>query len=269
MAERRERTEVDGRVVAWRGLGAGPPLLLINGYAASGDDWDPTFLAALATSFELICPDNPGLGGSEPLPGTLSVEAMAVAHLGLLDALGVEAAFVGGWSMGGYQSQALAEAAPSRVRGLALIGTHRGPGAAVGDAEVWRKLTDHASPPREQAAELISILFPPGVAAEIDRDFGEEVAAARAAMSVPVLEAQEGAMIAWRKRELPEPAPSLPAAVVHGALDAIILADNAGPLAERWNASLEVIDGCGHAVMAQEPQRVAAAIAALAAAERG
>ncbi len=264
MGERRERTEVDGRAVAWRGLGEGPPLLLVNGYASTGEDWDPTFLAALAERFEVIAPDNPGLGGSEALPGTLSVEAMAAAHLGLLDALGIESPIVAGWSMGGYQAQALAERAPQRVRGLALIGTHRGPGAAVGDAEVWRKLTDHASPPRQQASELISILFPPELAPAIDREFGEEMAAAKEAMSVPVLEAQEGAMIAWRRREMPEPMPALPAIVIHGALDEIILAANAAPLAERWSASLDIVDGCGHAVMAQEPQRVVAAIAALA-----
>ncbi len=264
MEERRQRTEVEGRNVAWRGLGAGPPLLLVNGYAATGDDWDPSFLAALAERFELILPDNPGLGGSDPLAGTLSIEAMAAGLLGLLEALEVEEAFVAGWSMGGYQAQVLAERAPERVGGLALIGTHRGPGAAVGDAEVWRKLTDHVSPPSVQASQLISILFPPEQAAEVEREFGEDVAAARAAMSVPVLEAQEAAMVAWRKRELPPHAAVPPAVIVHGALDEIILAANAAPLGERWEAPVEVLEGCGHAAMAQEPLRVAAAIAALA-----
>jgi pimeloyl-ACP methyl ester carboxylesterase len=38
--------EVEGRRFAWRTVGSGTPLLLINGYAATGADWDPRFLAA-------------------------------------------------------------------------------------------------------------------------------------------------------------------------------------------------------------------------------
>ncbi len=56
---------IDGRRFAWRLLGDGPPLLLVNGFAASSVDWDPSFLTALAGSFELICPDNRGTGASE------------------------------------------------------------------------------------------------------------------------------------------------------------------------------------------------------------
>jgi pimeloyl-ACP methyl ester carboxylesterase len=51
-AEQQRAIEIDGRRFAWRALGAGEPLLLINGYAASSADWDPMLLGALARSFE-------------------------------------------------------------------------------------------------------------------------------------------------------------------------------------------------------------------------
>lgn len=35
--------EVEGRQLAWRTVGAGLPLLLVNGYAATSEDWDPGF----------------------------------------------------------------------------------------------------------------------------------------------------------------------------------------------------------------------------------
>jgi haloacetate dehalogenase len=57
--------EVEGRRLAWRAAGDGPPLLLVNGYAATGADWDPSFLAELAATQRLICPDNRGMGESE------------------------------------------------------------------------------------------------------------------------------------------------------------------------------------------------------------
>lgn len=36
--------EVEGRRLAWRTVGVGSPLLLVNGYAATSEDWDPVFL---------------------------------------------------------------------------------------------------------------------------------------------------------------------------------------------------------------------------------
>jgi pimeloyl-ACP methyl ester carboxylesterase len=57
--------------------GSGEPLVLINGYAASKADWDPTFVAALAESSTVICPDNRGIGQSPPLEGELTIASMA------------------------------------------------------------------------------------------------------------------------------------------------------------------------------------------------
>lgn len=89
-----------GRTIAWRTVGDGPPLLLIDGYAATGDDWDPAFLGLLAAEHRVICPDNAGLGGStlgedDSVGG---VEGMTADMIALLDALEVERAAVAGWS---------------------------------------------------------------------------------------------------------------------------------------------------------------------------
>jgi pimeloyl-ACP methyl ester carboxylesterase len=53
--------EVEGRRLAWHSPGDGQPLLLINGYAATGADWDPGLLAALGEPFAVVCPDNRGV----------------------------------------------------------------------------------------------------------------------------------------------------------------------------------------------------------------
>jgi pimeloyl-ACP methyl ester carboxylesterase len=98
----------------------------------------------------------------------------------LLDALEIERLTVVGWSMGGYVAQRLARRAPGRVVALGLISTDPGgPAAVPARPETWAALVDHSGTPREQASRLISLLFPPAVAAEIDRQFGEVVAAAR------------------------------------------------------------------------------------------
>ncbi|MFN8163077.1 MAG: alpha/beta fold hydrolase [Solirubrobacterales bacterium] len=106
--------EVEGRRLAWRKVGHGPRLLLVNGYAATGADWDPRFLVNLARSFELICADNRGVGASELGDAELTVDGMAADLEALLDALEIERAPVVGWSMGGFVVQRLAERSPRR-----------------------------------------------------------------------------------------------------------------------------------------------------------
>lgn len=253
--------EIDGRRFAWHSVGTGPPLLLVNGYAATGGDWDPTLLMALGRSFEVICPDNRGVGDSERGEGELTVAGMAADLEVLLDALGLERVPVVGWSMGGFAAQELARRAPARVTALGLLSTDPGGGGAVlADPAVWARLIDHSGTPREQASRLIALLFPPDLAPEIDRRFGEVVAAARAGLAPATLAAQELAMAAWHTQPLgvPANAPAPPVLVAHGSEDVVIPVANAERLAGRWpGAQVELFAGGGHAFMAQEPQRLA------------
>jgi pimeloyl-ACP methyl ester carboxylesterase len=261
-----ESTAVEGRRLAWRTIGAGPPLLLVNGYAATGGDWDPTLLMALGRCFEVICPDNRGVGESELGTGEVTVAGMAADLEALLDASELERVPVVGWSMGGFVAQRLAARAPDRVEALALLSTDPGGAAAVpAESAAWTQLIDHSGTPREQASRLIALLFPPALAPEIDRRFGEVVAAARAGLRQEALRAQELAMALWH---MGDPlatdggegtgGATLPVLIAHGGEDVVIPAANVEPLAARWpGARVEVFEGGGHAFMAQEPQRLA------------
>ncbi|HET7445612.1 MAG TPA: alpha/beta hydrolase [Solirubrobacterales bacterium] len=244
-----------------------PPLLLINGYAATGADWDPGFLAELGRSHRVISPDNRGMGAAPLGAEELTVELMAADMERLLDAEGIERTAVVGWSMGGFVAQELVRRSPQRVASLTLLDTDPGGAAAVPAApDVWARLTDHTGTPREQASRLIALLFPPPLAAEIDAQFGEVVAAAREQLSTAALRAQEAAMAAWHRdepaaggqRSAGGPGDDLPVLVLHGTEDAVIPAANALALQARWpGAHVELFEGCGHALMAQDPQRVA------------
>lgn len=255
--------ESEGRRLAWRSIGRGPVLLLINGYAATAADWDPSFLAALARSFELVCPDNRGVGGSTPGEAPLTIDAMAADLEALLDALELESASVAAWSMGGFVAQRLAARAPRRVAGMALLATDPGgPEAVLADPEAWAQLTDHSGTPREQASRLIALLFPPDLAAVIDERFGDVVAAARAELSPGTLSAQEAAMEAWHAETQPIVDGLGPVLIAHGDEDVVIPPANAEALAVRCpGCRVELLAGCGHALMAQEPERLAELIA--------
>jgi pimeloyl-ACP methyl ester carboxylesterase len=257
--------EIEGRRFSWSALGDGPPLLLLNGYAASSADWDPTFTAALARSFSLICPDNRGMGASElGDSAALSIDAMAGDCELLLDALGLERATVVGWSMGSYIAQRLAARASQRVAALVLLASSPpGPDAVPSEPGVWERLIDHSGTPREQATRLLALLFPPDVARAIDAQFGDVVAEARARLSSETLDVQERALLQWHAEPQPPLGPDMPPVlVICGSEDIVIPPQNAALLAARWpGARVEQIAGGGHAFMAQEPERVAALIA--------
>jgi pimeloyl-ACP methyl ester carboxylesterase len=250
--------------IAWRRLGQGPPLLLINGYAATKSDWDPGFLTELSGFATVICPDNRGLGDSEPGGGELTVGAMADDMGALLDGLSIPSAAVAGWSMGGFVAQQLAADAPDRVERLVLLATDCGGGSAVHtSAANFRRLIDHSGTPHEQARRLLELLFGAEEGPRIYAGFGDLVAAARAQLSAAALTAQEEAMARWAGEDAGERIAAIraPTLAATGTSDIIIPPVNAELLAAALpDAWLARFPGRAHAFMAQEPVRLAALI---------
>jgi pimeloyl-ACP methyl ester carboxylesterase len=260
--ERSGSVEIEGRRLAWRSVGEGRSLLLINGYSGVAADWDPEFLSALGRSFEVICPDNRGMGDSQlgELGEPLTIDAMAADVEAVLDAIEIDRLPVAGWSMGGFIAQALAARAPARVEALVLLATNPGGETSVpANPEAMARLTDHSGTPREQATRLIELLFPAAVAADFDRSTGDLVAEARAELSPAALHAQQQALKTWSGVEPPtQDGPPLPVLAASGTEDAVIQPENTNRLAVHWpNCRAEYFEGCGHAFMAQEPERLA------------
>jgi len=55
---------VNGARIVYRRIGKGRPLLVLNGFGATGADWDQSFIDRLASCNELILLNNRGIGGS-------------------------------------------------------------------------------------------------------------------------------------------------------------------------------------------------------------
>src|SRR5512146_1038622 len=91
---------------AYRRIGHGPPLLLLNGFAATSADWDPSFVDRLCRSNELILLDNRGLGASTDYGRSFDIGTLAADATHVIEKLGIERASVIGWSMGGFVAQA-------------------------------------------------------------------------------------------------------------------------------------------------------------------
>ncbi|PYL07365.1 MAG: hypothetical protein DME33_10885 [Verrucomicrobia bacterium] len=165
---------VDGGRIAWRRIGKGPPLLVLNGFAATSADWDPSFIDGLASSNELILLDNRGIGGSTDDGKPFDIAKLAGDVARVIEMLGFERASVLGWSMVGFIAQTLALQHPDHVNKLILLSTDSGGADAdLASAAVWSQLTDMSGTPHEQARRLLLLLFPDAVAESFYREFGD------------------------------------------------------------------------------------------------
>lgn len=119
-----------GISVAVRVQGEGDPLLLINGFTRSLDNWVP-FVDGLSARM-VISFDAPGVGDS-PVPKLpLSIAHLADVAASVLDHLGVSSADVLGYSYGGFVAQQMAVSHPDRIRRLVLVSTSCGLGSTIG-----------------------------------------------------------------------------------------------------------------------------------------
>jgi pimeloyl-ACP methyl ester carboxylesterase len=107
--------EVEDVQIVCRRIGKGPPLLLLNGFAATSADWDPGFVDRLASRHELILLNNRGIGGSTDDGQSFDIAKLAADAANVIDTLGFERTSVMGWSMGGFIAQTLAIEYPDRV----------------------------------------------------------------------------------------------------------------------------------------------------------
>lgn len=111
----------DGRTLAWRETGSGPPLVLLHGWSLSGAAFGG--LAELLPGFRLLCPDLSGHGASSPLvTATFAALADDLADW-LQAAVPGEELLLGGWSLGGMTALELAARDSLPLRALLLFAT--------------------------------------------------------------------------------------------------------------------------------------------------
>src|SRR5262245_12416285 len=249
---------VEGAQLVFRRVGKGRPLLVLNGFAATSADWDPSFIDRLASSNELILLNNRGIGGSTDDGKPFDIAKLAADAARVIETLGVERASVMGWSMGGFIAQAFAVNHADRVDKLVLLSTDPGRIEAVlASADEWSKLLDTSGTPNEQARRLLCLLFPNDVAESFYRQFGDTVATARAQLSVELLNRQAAAMDAWHRNGLTSQLREIrvPVLVATGTEDIVIPPSNALKLANTIpGPSLAQFPHGGQACLAQDPR---------------
>jgi pimeloyl-ACP methyl ester carboxylesterase len=113
---------IGGTNLAFDDNGSGRPLILLHGYPFNRTLWDGQ-VAALKNNYRVITPDLRGFGESEGSAEAATMALMAQDVAGLMDALDIPRAIVGGLSMGGYVVLAFYKQFSNRVDALVLADT--------------------------------------------------------------------------------------------------------------------------------------------------
>jgi pimeloyl-ACP methyl ester carboxylesterase len=233
------------------------PLVLLQHYRGSMDNWDPALLNAFAKNRTVITFDNAGVGfSSGEVPDT--VAKMAQHALDFLDALGFRQADLLGFSLGGYIAQHLTLQHPQRVRRLILAGT--GPGRGEGTQDLDQTILEAASGQASRNG-LLHLFFEASATSQAaGAAFWDRLQTRTGEhdpfLTGPGVQAQRTALTRWdqgedaaypRLREILHPV-----LVAGGSRDLIIPTVNAFVLAQRLpNAQLILYPDSGHGFLFQ------------------
>jgi pimeloyl-ACP methyl ester carboxylesterase len=116
--------EADGQRYAYRRLGEGsaPPLLCLQHFTGTLDNWDSAVTDPLASGRTVILFENAGIGRSTgAVPD--SIAGMARHARTFLERLGLSKCDVLGFSLGGMIAQQIARERPALIRKMILVGT--------------------------------------------------------------------------------------------------------------------------------------------------
>ena len=135
---RTQTINVGGTDFYYRTLGqnnTGVPVIFLNHLAATMDNCDPRIMDGIASTHQIICFDNRGVGATKgKTPNT--VAEMAKDARAFIHALGYEKVDLIGFSLGGFISQEILLQEPDLVRKAIIAGT--GPAGGEGITHVTR-----------------------------------------------------------------------------------------------------------------------------------
>jgi pimeloyl-ACP methyl ester carboxylesterase len=243
--------------IAYRMFGNsnGKPILLINGFSAPLDFWDPILLANLASNHTVIVFDNRGIGNTTSGIQKFSISQFANDTAGLLDALNVSKVDVIGWSMGGMIAQELTLMHPDKVDKLVVHASSCGGKESVlPSQEVIMAAVTISNNPVDRIQKILPLLFP-----EVWRmqnpNYLETLPKTTEVIPSETLDLQTEAILNWEGVCDKLNIITQPTLVVVGTDDVFTPSSNSLLIAEKINGSrLVQIPAGGHGVMFQYPE---------------
>jgi len=241
----------------------GPPVVLFHGWAVSAYLWRHNISALAAAGWRVYAPDLPGHGLSTApaARGCYTLASMSARAVLLLDALGLERVPIVAQSMGARIALEVARHNPNRVSRLALFGP-----VGFGDVPERQAYASFVPVPRgalpallvtRRVVEIVQRRVHGKLGWFTERDIDEYWAPTQ---FPDVVRAQMQLLreFDWAPhKEAALAALGVPTLVVFGTLDRTVRPARAERLvAAMPHARLEWIEGGGHVVMEEVPERI-------------
>jgi pimeloyl-ACP methyl ester carboxylesterase len=241
--------------IGYRILGEGEPVVLITGYSATMDMWDPFLIKELSARYRVILFDNRGMGRTTASDRSFSIGLFVEDTVGLMNALGIKKAHVMGWSMGTFIATEMALKYPEKVDKLILYAGNcgwNGKDVIKSSPEVSAALMDLSGTREERASRLLGVLFPKQWLEE-HPDFTKGLPRPETPPSRDSLERQGAAIGAWagacdRLGKIAQPT-----LIITGTEDVVIPPGNSQMMASRIPGSWLIRIPGGHSNMYQYP----------------
>jgi pimeloyl-ACP methyl ester carboxylesterase len=218
----------------------GPVVVLVHGLGGSAEDWRNLGPRLAKAGYRVYMPDLIGYGRSDR-PGNFSYSVRDEAGLvvGFLDALGLKQVDLGGWSMGGWIVQVIANEHPERVRRLMLFDS-----AGLFEKPKWdTRLFTPETPAELDQLDALLMPRPPRIPGFIARD----VLRVSRQNAWVIHRAMDSMLTGRDATDSILPQLKMPVLIVWGAEDRITPLSQ-GEKMHRLvpQSKLEIIPGCGH-----------------------
>lgn len=247
--------------------GAGPAIVLVNGWSASGLVWPAALIDDLARDHRVLRVDNRGAGWSHRMTVPFTIGDLADDVVRLLDAGGHARAVVVGLSMGGMIAQEMALRHPDRVAHLVLLGTRPpSPADVPPPSDVTARLMS-PPPPGQRLSEFMTDRWlgvtgatfarahPAAIREMVDSIVQRPTARAAVLQQARAIAAWHGA---HRLRRL-----AVPTTILHGDEDPLIPVVNAMRMCQLIpGARYRELTGVGHLIPYEAPEATVEAIRA-------
>ncbi len=230
-----------------RGSSDLPNLILVHGAGGNHLGWPPELRRL--PGYAVYAVDLPGHGRSAP-PGRSSITTYTDDVAALIDGLGLENAVIIGHSMGGAIAQMMALRHPDKTAGIILIGT--GARLPVSDAILEKALTNF----EETAAFVSKYAWARGVPEPL-------IAEGYKTMMDTGAQVTHGDYVACNAFDVSDRLPQItvPTLVIAGSTDMMTPHKLGQFIADHIpNAKLVTIEGGGHMMMLEQPEKVATAV---------
>lgn len=239
------------------GVDSGVPLVLLHGYAESCRSFE-LLLRNLPDTLRAFAFSQRGHGGPATLGDDYSLDAFSADVGSFMDAVGLDASVLVGSSSGGYTAQRFVADHPERSLALVLVGSPR----TLRNVQAVNRFSAGLSTHDPIDPEFVREFVASTVHRPVPEAFFELMISE--SLRVPVRVWRETLDGLTRAQPPTEAAAiSTPTLILWGDRDEFISRGDAEALASSIAGSeLHVYDGTGHAVLWEDPRRVAADITA-------